>query len=144
MKIRTINELQELKTFKERFDYLALKQSIDFLEDPMEPYYRQVKQRFYQSKEWRDVRAAVTVRDNGNELGLAGYPIEGSVYIHHMNPIKSDWFGCVDKLEYILNPIYLVAMSRHVHEAVHRGSYLMLRRYEMTERKPGDTCPWLK
>lgn len=139
LKIRRFSELSDLLTFKERFDYLRLTEI-----NPNDPYAissRQIKQSFYRSKEWRRVRNQVVSRDRGCDLGLCGYEIGGEIYVHHMNPINSEMFG-VDSLEdFLLDPEFLICVSKETHEAIHHGSEVLLPE-PLIERYPNDTCPW--
>ena len=134
--IRTFTELSKLKTFKERYEYLRLdgKVGVDTF-----GFERYLNQRFYHSDEWRRVRDAVILRDNGRDLGAEGYDIFGRVIIHHMNPILSrDITDCSDIL---LNPEYLITTTHDTHNAIHYGDESLLLT-EPVERRQGDTCLW--
>ena len=83
--IKTYFELEKLKTFKERFEYLQLNGQVG--KDTF-GFDRIFNQRFYRSREWRACRDFVIMRDNGCDLGIEGHEIQaGRVIIHHMNPI---------------------------------------------------------
>ena len=86
--IKTYSELSKLKTFKERFEYLKLDGIVG--KDTF-GYDRYLNQLFYKSKEWKRLRDKIIVRDNGCDLGVAGYDIPrgAKVIIHHLNPITS-------------------------------------------------------
>lgn len=133
---RTYTELSQLGTIEERFDYLALDGSVAQLTFG---YDRWVNQSFYRSKEWRDVRDHVIVRDDGWEMGLFDYPIAGSPRIHHMNPLTlSDIEGATDNL---LDPEFLISVSHRTHNAIHYGDRTHLPRGPVV-RTAGDTRPW--
>ena len=134
--MKTYTELSKLPTFIQRFDYLKLNSKIG--EDTF-GFDRYLNQVFYRSKEWRKVRNFVIVRDNGNDLGLEGYPIGGKILIHHMNPINVH--DILQRNEAILDPEYLVCVSNDTHQAIHYGSEDLLPQ-DPVERKPNDTCPW--
>lgn len=135
--MRTYTELQKLKTFEERFEYLKLNGVIG---DRTFGGSRWVNQIFYQQiPEWKEARRKVIVRDLGCELGLADYPIQGRIIVHHMNPISKEDIS--ERSEIVLNPEYLICVSQLTHDAIHYGDAdLLPKKYE--ERKPGDTCPW--
>lgn len=102
-------------------------------------YDRFLNQKFYASKEWKDVRREVIIRDNGCDLGIPGREIHDKVLVHHMNPISVR-----DLVEFnpdILNPDFLVCVSTRTHNAIHFGDESQLPR-ELIERRPGDTLLW--
>lgn len=137
--MRTYTELSQFETFMERFNYLKLEGVIG--EDTF-GFDRYLNQVFYTSQEWRHVRDIVIVRDNGNDLGVNGFRIaKRNLIVHHMNPI------CVEDIlkrkENILNPEYLICVSRSTHQALHYGNLDLLPK-DIVDRKPNDTCPWKK
>ena len=137
MNIRTYSELSKLKTFKERYEYLKLSSVVG--EDTF-GYDRYLNQQFYRSKAWKRVRDQVIIRDNGCDLGIDDRYINSRIYVHHMNPItKSD---IINLTEYLLNPEYLICVSKNTHDAIHYGSEELLYTNHMVERRPNDTCPW--
>ena len=137
MNIRTYSELSKLKTFKERYEYLKLSSVVG--EDTF-GYDRYLNQQFYKSKAWKRVRDQVIIRDNGCDLGIDDRYINSRKYVHHMNPItKSD---IINLTEYLLNPEYLICVSKNTHDAIHYGSEELLYTNHMVERRPNDTCPW--
>ena len=134
--IRTYSELMRLPTFEERFRYLKLDGLVG--KDTF-GFDRYLNQEFYRSKEWKEVRDFVIVRDNGCDLGMDGYEIVGRIYIHHMNPITVN--DIVHSSDFLLNPDYLVCMSHNTHNAVHYGDEDLLVTAPV-ERRKNDTCPW--
>ena len=137
MNIRTYSELSKLKTFKERYEYLKLSSVVG--EDTF-GYDRYLNQQFYKSMAWKRVRDQVIIRDNGCDLGIDDRCINSRIYVHHMNPItKSD---IINLTEYLLNPEYLICVSKNTHDAIHYGSEELLYTNHMVERRPNDTCPW--
>lgn len=138
-KIRTYSELSKLNTIEERFNYLKINGNV--CEETF-GFDRYMNQKFYRSKEWKQVRDFVIVRDNGCDMGLKGNEINGSIYIHHMNPLKeSDIKESTDKL---LNPDYLVCVSYNTHNAIHYGTIDNLKKEQIITRNINDTCPWKK
>ena len=134
--IRTYSELMRLPTFEERFRYLKLDGLVG--KDTF-GFDRYLNQEFYRSKEWKEVRDFVIVRDNGCDLGMDGYAIVGRIYIHHMNPITVN--DIVHSSDFLLNPDYLICMSHNTHNAVHYGDEDLLVTAPV-ERRKNDTCPW--
>lgn len=134
--IRTYSELIRLPTFEERFRYLKLDGLVG--KDTF-GFDRYLNQEFYRSKEWKEVRDFVIVRDNGCDLGMDGYEIGGRIYIHHMNPITVN--DIVHSSDFLLNPDYLICVSHNTHNAVHYGDEDLLVTAPV-ERRKNDTCPW--
>lgn len=132
--IRTYNELINLRTFDERFEYLKLNGRVSDLTFGFDRYLNQV---FYRSPIWLKKRNDIIVRDMGCDLGLDGYEIYDKIIIHHMNPIRIN--DILDNSEYLLNDDYLISTCLNTHNAIHYGN----RSPNMiTERYRGDTCPW--
>lgn len=134
--IKTYSELITIPTFEERFKYLRLDGSVGEQTFGFDRYMNQV---FYQSYEWKKVRDAVIIRDNGCDLGIEGHEIRGKILIHHMNPITvKDIETCSD---FLLNPEYLISTMHLTHNAIHYGDESLLPKGPI-ERKKYDTCPW--
>lgn len=134
--VRTYLELQNIHSFNERFEYLKL--SGDVGRDTF-GFDRIFNQMFYQSKEWKDIRRQVILRDYGLDLGSEDHPIAGRIIVHHMNPISMD--DILDVTEYLLNPNYLISVSHDTHNAIHYGSIESISS-EPVIRTLNDTCPW--
>ena len=115
-KTRRYSELILLPTFKERFDYLRLDGVVG--EDTF-GFDRYINQQFYHSWEWKRIRDHVILRDNGCDLGVDGYYIRGQVYIHHLNPIDAK--DILRHSEMLIDPEYLICVSRETHNAIHYG-----------------------
>lgn len=136
MTTRTYSELSQLETFEERFRYLALKGQVCEMTFGGN---RWVNQNFYRSTQWRRVRNLVITRDLGCDLGVAGYEIHDTIYIHHMNPMTPDDIKHSDPS--ILDPEFLIATTHITHNAIHYGDEKQLPR-QLVERRPGDTRLW--
>lgn len=138
MIIRTYSEMITLPTFEERFEYLKLSSAVG---KETFGFDRIFNQKFYRSKEWRDVRDYVIVRDNGCDLGDLDRPIpEGvPIYIHHMNPITLA--DITDVTEILLDPEFLITTVHATHNAIHYGDADLLIKAPV-ERTKFDTCPW--
>lgn len=136
-KIRTYTELSLLESFDDRFEYLKLAGMVG--EDTF-GFDRYINQKFYRSKEWKNIRNFVITRDLGCDLGLEGFEISGRIIIHHMNPIDKD--DIIDSSDYLLNPEYLVCVSEDTHNALHYGLPNEIPTTKFAERKPNDTKLW--
>ena len=133
---KTYTDLIQLKTFKERYDYLRLGGVVG--RDTF-GYDRYLNQRFYQSPEWKQIRRDVIIRDEGRDLAMEGYELHGGIYVHHMNPVTID--DLANSAEWILDPEYLVCVSKQTHDAIHYGDASLLPQLPK-ERTPNDMCPW--
>ena len=137
--IRTYSELITLPTFEERFTYLKLDGIVGV--DTF-GFDRMFNQQFYRSKEWKQVRDSIIVRDNGCDLGIEGRDIRGQrIIIHHMNPISLN--DITKATDYLMNPEYLITTIHNTHNAIHYGDSNLLTTAPI-ERSRFDTCPWKK
>lgn len=136
MKFRCYSDLRRLQTFEERFDYLNLNGVV--AQETFGPY-RWVNQHFYQSREWRQVRDEIIIRDNGCDLGIPGFVIQAGLLVHHMNPMTPD--DVVEGEEWILDPEYLITTTQDTHNAIHYGDSSRLRQAPVL-RERGDTSLW--
>lgn len=139
--ILTYNELIRLPTFEERLSYLLLHGRVGA---ETFGFDRWLNQHFYRSEEWKQLRRKIIIRDNGCDLGVDGYDIQGAILVHHMNPIVSD--DIVNCTPYLINPDFLISTSFNTHQAIHYENAELLKVAPIypTERKPNDTCPWKK
>lgn len=136
--IRTYSELILLPTYEERFDYLKLDGLVGKETFGFDRYLNQI---FYRSPEWKSIRDHVIIRDNGCDLGIDGREIFGRILIHHMNPISKE--DIVNRSDFLLNPEYLICVSKLTHDAIHYGDEDLLVKDPIV-RRPNDTCPWKK
>ena len=134
--IRRYSELRHIPTFEERFEYLKLNGSVGRETFGFDRY---INQRFYTSKEWRDIRHYVIARDLGLDLGAEGYEINSRILIHHMNPIEVD--DILHKNDDILDPEFLITTCHNTHNAIHYGDSSLLPK-PLVERSRGDTKLW--
>lgn len=134
--IKRYSEMITLPTFEERFEYLKLNGTVGVDTFGFDRYFNQ---RFYRSKEWKDIRDYIIIRDGCCDLGIDDRLITGRVLIHHMNPISVK--DIEESSKYLLNPEYLVCVSHITHNAIHYGDKNLLIK-EHVERRPNDTCLW--
>lgn len=135
--IRSYSELIKLPTFEERFEYLNLKGRVG---KELFGYDRYLNQVFYQSQRWKKVRREIILRDNGCDLGMPGFEIEKGIFIHHMNVLTKE--DIERETEYLINPEYLITVSRNTHQAIHYGDKNLLPIINFVERRPNDTKLW--
>lgn len=135
--MKTYNELRQLSTFEERFNYLRLNGVVGHETFGFDRY---LNQRFYKSAEWQQVRNLVIVRDNGCDMGLPGHEIGGPIIVHHMNPMSIE--DIENHPEMLLDPNYLICVSLDTHNAIHYGVSDYKDNSIPIDRKPGDTKLW--
>jgi hypothetical protein len=135
--LRTYQHLLTLPTFEERFKYLKLDGKVGQETFGFDRYFNQ---KFYRSTEWKQIRNFVIARDQGCDLAIFDRQIFGRVYVHHMNPISLE--DIKDATDFLLNPDYLVCVSKETHDAIHYGDGSLLTPTKLTERSPGDTKLW--
>ena len=135
---RTFSELKRLKSFDERYEYLRL---IGVVGESTFGFDRYLNQMLYSSRRWLKIRDDVIIRDNGCDLGVEGYEINGRTIIHHMNPIS------IEDIELgkdsVFDSEFLICTSHNTHLAIHYGDKTLLPELPVV-RRPGDTIPWYK
>lgn len=134
--IRSYREMRQLRTFKERFEYLSLKGVVG---ESTFGFDRYINQKFYRSTEWRTLRSKIIVRDNGCDLGVEGYEIVGRILIHHINPIGVEHIKHSD--EALFDPDNLISVTHQTHNAIHYGDENLLSK-PLVERRKNDTKLW--
>lgn len=133
---RSYSELVAIPTFEERFDYLALHGQVGAATFAYERY---LNQRFYTSREWRNLRHEIIARDLGCDLGVDGFEIHKNIIIHHIIPMRPEDFEEGNPL--MLDPDNLITTTHDTHNAIHYGDRSLLR-LPVVERRPGDTQLW--
>lgn len=143
MSIKTYSQLVSYPTFGERLNYLKLFGKIG---ETTFGFDRYLNQKFYSSSEWTNVRNYIIARDNGCDLGVPGFEIQGHIYIHHLNPITLNDLD--ESTKYLLDPEYLISVSYLTHTAIHYGNNItekdICKKYIIIPRSKNDTCPWKK
>lgn len=134
---RSYSELIRLKTFEERFSYLLLGGKVS---EETFGWARYLNQNFYRSKEWKSLRDKVIIRDDGCDLAHLDHPIQGKIYIHHLNPIREE--DIVLGIDSLMDPDNLVCVSFKTHQAIHYGDLTYLKQLELVNRSPNDQAPW--
>lgn len=134
--MKTYSELSSIRSFSERFNYLKLSGSVGA--DTF-GWSRYLNQELYSSTKWRNLRRDIIIRDDGNDMGLDGYPIFGRIVVHHLNPITPEDIELEKSV--VFDPENLVCVSFDTHEAIHYGSDALLPK-DYAPRAPGDTKLW--
>jgi hypothetical protein len=135
-RIKSYSELIRHHTFEDRYNYLRLGGGVG-----VETFgrYRDLNQDFYASAEWHAVREHVIRRDEGCDLGIPGHEIYDYPVVHHLNPMSPE--DIIHGELWILDPEYLVTVTRATHNAIHYGSELT-GPVGFIERRPNDTKSW--
>lgn len=136
MIIRCYKELSRIDNYEERFRYLKLVGQVGESTFGFDRYLNQI---VYSSKRWKQVRNAVIIRDEGRDMGVEGYEIQGRIVIHHMNPISVE--DAEKDRDFIYDPEFLICVSPITHNAIHYGDESLLPKGPV-ERFPNDMCPW--
>ena len=136
MRTRRYSELRRFETFEDRYEYLRLGGNVG---ESTFGFDRQFNQDFYRSREWKQVREYVIVRDNGCDLGIPGYDIHSELLVHHINPMVID--DIIHGEEWILSPEFLITTTQTTHNAIHYGDRSLLAK-PMVDRQRGDTKLW--
>lgn len=100
---------------------------------------RYLNQSLYHSQEWRTVRNYVILRDNGCDLGVDGWTIQGRLIIHHIEPLTQEMI--LNRDPAIFDPENLVCCSIATHNAIHYVNE-DVSIFKPVERSRNDTCPW--
>lgn len=135
--IRTYRELKTLPTYEARYDYLKL---VGAVGETTFGYDRYLNQIIYKTRRWRSARDIVIARDNGCDLGIAGYEIHDKIIVHHMNILTLDQIENED--DCIFEPELLISTNMRTHNAIHFGRPNVRPYNELIERTRNDTCPW--
>lgn len=134
--IKTYSDAIKLLAFEERFDFLKLNGSIG---ESTFGFNRYVNQKFYTSNEWRRLRNEIIIRDDGCDLAHPDHPINGRIYIHHINPVTLDQLENEDR--FLMDAENLICVSYDTHSALHYG-HAKHNDTNVVVRRPGDTTLW--
>ena len=134
---KSYTELITFKTFEERFRYLRLNGRVAEETFGVQRWLNQV---FYRTKEWKDFRREILIRDNMCDLGIEGRDIYNYALVHHINPITPKDI-LERRMDVLLNPENVITTIKRTHDAIHYGDETILV-LEPADRKPNDTIPW--
>jgi hypothetical protein len=132
---KSYQELLRLPTYEARLDYLLTdsivgKETFGSL--------RHLNQKFYSSVQWKRIRLEILLRDNYCDLALADLPINGRMFVHHINPISDRDLATGTAALDVDN---LVTVSFFTHNRIHFGIRHVMKQ-EQVSRSPGDTKLW--
>lgn len=133
---RTYSELIKIESFEDRFKYLSL---VGTVGEVTFGGHRYLNQTLYQTEKWKSTRREVILRDNGCDLAHKDYVINGSIYIHHLNPITID--DILEERPCVFDLENLVSTAFRTHNAIHYGSKDLLQKKPINRQK-NDTCLW--
>ena len=147
--MKSYSEMCRCGTFEERLKYLQLHGTVG--KDTF-GFDRYLNQDFYRSKEWRQFRDRIIVRDGGCDLGCKDHPIaditasggkvsRARITIHHINPLTKE--DILEHREALFDPENVISVSDAKHKAIHYGTGGGPKMPD-GERTAGDTCPWRK
>ena len=136
MIIRCYKELSRIDSYEERFRYLKLVGQVGESTFGFDRYLNQI---VYSSRKWKQVRNAVIIRDEGRDMGVEGYEIQGRIVIHHMHPISIE--DAEKDSDFIYDPEFLICVAPITQNAIHYGDESLLPK-DLIDRFPNDTCPW--
>lgn len=128
--MKSYSELILLPTFSERLEYLKLLDN-----NATSP--RHISEQFYKSHIWRTLRKQILTRDLGFDLGVPGIYIDGTMLVHHINPI--DETDIIHQTRKLLDPENLITTSLNTHNLIHYNQDV---KQTWVERTPGDTKLW--
>lgn len=120
-----------MDSFGDRLNYLSL-----YDKGYISP--REISNKFYKSKIWKDLREYVIARDLGYDLGVPGVTIDGPPLVHHIYPLEEEDILMWNE-DVLLNPDRLITVSRNTHNIIHYGDRSNTVYHE---RIKGDTKLW--
>ena len=136
-KFKSYTEMLEIPDFIGRLEYLRFTDATVGRETF--GWDRYLNQALYTSREWRDLRNKVILRDKGCDLGVEGYEIPTKAFIHHINPITVEDIKNRSPMVFDMNN--LITVSRETHNAIHYGVEVKNFK-QFAERSKGDTTLW--
>lgn len=140
--MKSYTELSKFETLEERMRYCQTHSRVG---DDKFGNKRYLNQLLYKSEEWQKARRDVIIRDDGCELGHSDYPIQGQIYVHHLNEITVE--DILNRNPKVFDLDNLVCTSRPMHyDVVHYGDEESIQNFlgnnTPIERKRGDTTLW--
>ncbi len=135
--MKSYQELMQIETFEDRIKYLMTNSSVGIDTFGGSRYLNQM---LYKSPEWKRVRNAVILRDNGLDLACEGHEIAGPILVHHINPITKE--QVINRAPEVFDKNNLVCVSHRTHQIIHYGGAQNIEEISLVERTPNDTIPW--
>lgn len=138
MSTRTYEELVKIESFEDRIRYLSL---VGKVAEETFGGYRYLNQLLYRLPEWKRVRRNIIIRDEGYDLAHREYPINGGIYVHHLNPITA--YDILQRRGCVFDENNLISTSLKTHNIIHYSDVeASIKDMMLVERTKNDTCPW--
>lgn len=134
---RTYSKVLALETFKERFEYLKLNGEVAHSTFGGS---RHLNQALYKSREWKDFRNRMILRDQGCDLAVPGMEVvRGPILLHHITPITK--YDILYRRPCVFDPENVICVSLDTHNQIHYG---LGEFFDYVAREPDDTVPWIR
>ena len=135
--IKSYSELLLISSFEDRFKYLS-----DGIRPSKDSFglFRYLNQRFYSSRDWKNFRNYIIIRDNACDMAHPDHPVDAFGVIHHINPLEIE--DLANNTNLLMDPENVIFVAEFTHKAIHNKNYNLLPR-GLIERTPNDTSPWL-
>jgi len=137
MRCRSYSELIQIPTYDERLKYAFIGGGVG---SETFGFDRWINQKLYNSKEWRQLRNKIIIRDDGCDLACKDRHVYSNIIIHHLNPITYD--DIVNRANKVMDPENLICVSHDTHNYIHYGQNDILTSVLPFERTPNDTTLW--
>lgn len=136
--IKRYSELIRLNSIEDRFNYLKIAACVG---ESTFGFSRYLNQALYRSKEWKDFKRKMVLRDNACDMALEGWDIpSGAILVlHHINPLTIE--DIENRSDALFDPENVVCVSDRTHRAIHYGDISLINTLPIM-RRPNDTCPW--
>ena len=135
---KTYLELMQLPTFKLRLEYLMLYGKVGDMTFGSSRWLNQI---FYKSKEWKEFRNEIIIRDSGCDLAIQGRIIFEHAIVHHINPITRD--DVINRNPCVFDKNNVILVSDKTHNIIHYAFSLDgIQDDTIILRAPNDTKLW--
>ena len=141
-KIKTYSELITIQDYVDRYRYLKIGGKAGEETFGVDRYLNQT---LYKSREWKDFRREMILRDckflrDCCDMAHEDVPINGIIILHHLNPITPE--DILQRRRCVFDPENVVCVAESTHQAIHYGDETLLIKTSYVERTPGDTTLW--
>lgn len=138
--MRTYSELILLPTFEERIKYLQIGGTVGYQTFGS---HRYLNQQLYKDSFWKEIRRKAILRDSDGkfvlDLAHQDYPFDGSVYVHHIEPITIE--DILKRRSKVFDLENLICCRFKTHQTIHYSKEEIDNSAPVV-RKPNDTCLW--
>lgn len=136
--IKHYTELMRLHTIQERFQFLKNMAHRNKVGEETFGGRRWINQNFYRSKEWRELRDTIIIRDQARDMAMEGHEIYDMIIVHHIDPVTQEDLDNNNPKLY--DPENLICVTDRTHKAIHYGG--SIDGHILEGRFPNDTIPW--